>query len=379
MAQVSLAVAEDRRADGQVNIAVSRHHSLDGLDALWRGLEPEVPGFSFFRSWSWVGCLVEERFPDPLVLKAMQGGRLVGLALFNRRGGRLCLGESGDAALDAPFVEHNGPLTLGTPDIGRALLQAAVDTRGIRRLILGGVPAEVLALAPGIALRRQERLAPRVDLEAVRAAGGDPLARLSANARQQIRRSARRYGGLALRRAETVPEALAVFAEMVELHGRSWRARGKPGAFASPFMRRFHEALIARAMPRGEVDLLRIEGDGCLVGILYNFRLGGRVSAYQSGFDLAGAGPHGKPGLTCHSLAIARAAEAGEAVYDFLGGADRYKLTLARESEALFWAEMLPARSIEGLGVRAMEFLRHLGLAARRRGSSSEGNGSGRA
>jgi CelD/BcsL family acetyltransferase involved in cellulose biosynthesis len=361
-----------------VEIAVTEERSLEGLGAVWRGLEAETPDLSFFRSWSWVGCLAEERFPDPVVLKAWQDGRLVGLALFNQRRGRLHLGESGDAALDAPFVEHNGPLAIDR-EVERVLLHAAAGLRGVRRLILSGVSTALLAEAPGVALRQQERQAPFADLAAVRAAGGDPLALLSANARQQIRRSARRYGAPALRRAEDVGEALAMLGEMMALHQLSWNARGKPGAFAHPFMRRFHEALVRRAMERDEVDLQRIEGSGGCVGILYNFRLRDRVSAYQSGLDLAGAGPQGKPGLTCHSMAIVRAAAAGEAVYDFLGGPDRYKLTLAQGSAPLHWAEMVGRNSLPGFAARARDFWRRHGVGIRAkssRGSSAARDGS---
>ncbi|MDB5378331.1 MAG: hypothetical protein JWR00_2777 [Rubritepida sp.] len=361
-----------------VEIAVTKEESLDGLGAEWRGLEAVVPDLSFFRSWSWVGCLAQERFPDPVVLKAWRGAGLVGLALFNRRGDRLHLGESGDAALDAPFVEHNGPLALDR-DVERALMRAAAGLRGVRRLVLSGVSAPLLAEVPGVALQYQERQAPYADLAAVRASGGDPLALLSANARQQIRRSARRYGAPVLRRAEHADEALAMLGDMMELHQQSWNARGKPGAFAHPFMRRFHETLVRRGMGRDEVDLLRVEGSGGCVGILYNFRLRGRVCAYQSGLDLAGAGPQGKPGLTCHSLAIARAAAAGEAVYDFLGGPDRYKLTLAQGSAPLHWAEMVGRHSVLGLAARTRDFWRRHGVGIRAkssRGSSASGGGS---
>ena len=83
-----------------VETTVTEERSLEGLGATWRGLEAETPDLSFFRSWTWVGCLAEERFPHPVVLKGWRDGRLVGLALFNRRDGALHLGESGDPALN---------------------------------------------------------------------------------------------------------------------------------------------------------------------------------------------------------------------------------------------------------------------------------------
>lgn len=330
---------------------------LAALGETWRAFEAEVPGLSFFQSWPWIGCLAEERFGDPLLLRAEAGGRLLGLALFNRRRGRLCLAESGEAGLDAPFIEHNAPLLAAGagPEVLAALLRAAWSVPGARRLVLSGVPPPVAAAAGGVAFRRQERQAPFVDLDAVRAAGGEWMASLSANTRYQIRRSLRRYaarGALALERAATEAEALAWLEALVALHEASWRARGQPGAFATPFLRRFHRALVTRALARDELDLLRLTAGGEAVGYLYNFRLRGRVYAYQSGLDHAGAGPHGKPGLSCHALAVERALAAGEGAYDFLAGADRYKRSLANAAAPLLWVEAVPAWSVPGLVAR---------------------------
>ncbi|SHJ92608.1 Acetyltransferase involved in cellulose biosynthesis, CelD/BcsL family [Roseomonas rosea] len=316
----------------------------------WRALEAEAAP-TFFRSWTWVGTLAEERFPDPVLLRATRGGRVIGLALFNRRRRRLFLGESGDPALDAPFVEHNGPLVAAGVAIPPAeWLAAAWRVRGAGRLVLSGVERE-LADRAGVALRRQVRLAPYVDLEALRGGGGDYLATLSANARQQIRRSMRAYaaaGPLRIQRAETEAEALDWFEALMALHQADWQARGRPGAFAHPFMQRFHRALIPVAQARGELDLLRVIAGERVVGFLYNLRAGGVVHAYQSGLDRAGAMAHGKPGLTCHSLAILRALAAGDAVYDLMAGSQRYKTSLARQEARLVWVTALPADSLTG-------------------------------
>ncbi len=310
-----------------------------GLGEEWRALEATLPDRCFFQSWTWVGCLAEERFPDAVLLRAEADGRTLGLALFNRGRGRLCLTQSGDAALDAPFIEHNAPLA--TPAAAAALMRAAWDVPGVGRLVLGGVGPAVLAAAGGVAFRAQERAAPFVDLSALR---GDPLGACSANSRQQIRRSERFYeatGPLRLRVARDPREALAFFEAMLPLHAATWQARGRPGAFATLFLRRFHHALIETGAPRGEVELLRIMAGEADVGILYNFRMGGRVHAYQSGLNQAGAGRHGKPGLTSHALAIGHALQTGERVYDFLAGADRYKLSLANASTGLHWVELV--------------------------------------
>ncbi|MBU8536737.1 GNAT family N-acetyltransferase [Falsiroseomonas tokyonensis] len=343
-----------------MKIDLIRRPDLIELGEEWRALEARVESLSFFRSWSWVGCLAEERFDDALLLRAESRGQVVALALCNRRGGRLCLGESGDPARDAPFVEHNGPLMLEEPGLCAALLRAAAAAPDVRRLLLGGVPPAVLAAAPGVALRCQERQAPFVDLDAIRAAGGDHLASLSANARQQIRRTLRHFSGmgpLALHRAADEAEAQAMLGRMIALHEASWQARGKPGAFATPWLRRFHAALVARSFPRDEIDLLELRAGPATLGILYNFRLRGRVSAYQSGFAPF-TDPQARPGLACHAMAIAESLSRGDGVYDFLGGDDRYKRSLAPHSAPLFWVELVPRWSPTGMALRAWQVLR---------------------
>ncbi len=351
--------------------------SMATLGAEWRALEAEVPGLSFFQSWSWVGCLASERYSQPVLIRALEGQLVVGLALFNRRGGRLFLTESGDPVLDAPFIEHNAPLCVGgAPALAAMLRRAAAATGG---LMLNGVPSAVLATAPGVAFRLQRRSAPFVDLAALAAlavVGGDHLATLSANTRQQIRRSGRHFaaqGAVRLERAENLDDARGMLAEMIILHGASWRARGRPGAFAHPFMLRFHEALLTEALPRGEIDLLRLRAGAVTIGILYNFRLGGRISAYQSGFVPGGG--HARPGLSCHAAAIAHGLARGDRIYDFLGGADRYKLSLARDTAPLFWAQMVPRWSWRGIAARLRDHV--ASVRSNRRGNNASGAGGG--
>jgi CelD/BcsL family acetyltransferase involved in cellulose biosynthesis len=337
------------------------------LGEVWRELETRTAP-SFFQSWTWLGCLAEERFPNPVLLRAERGGKLVGLSLYNRRGSCLHLAENGDPALDRPFIEHNGPLAADA-EAAQALLRAAWGQRGISRLVLGGVSPALLEASGGVRLRQQVRPAPFLDLEAMRRGGGDYLASRSANARYQIRRSNRLYeasGPLVLARAEIEAQRAAWLDELVALHGATWQRRGHPGAFAAPFLLRFHGTLTKQAMARGELDLLRITAGGRLVGLLYNFRHRGRVLAYQTGLADVDGEPHARPGLTCHAMAIAQAARRGDLAYDFLAGDQRYKMSLADQSETLVWAELAAPGSLAALLGRLR------GLAAglsRRRGT----------
>jgi len=216
-----------------------------------------------------------------------------------------------------------------------------------RRLVLSGVGPDCAAAAGrtgGMVDEQSRRVAPYVDFREV--PPEQPfLERLSRNTRHQLRRSNRLYeahGPLALHRAETVEAALVYLNKLMLLHDITWNARGKPGAFATEPVRRFHHKLISRGVPSGEVDLLRVTAGPVLVGYLMNFNYNGEVSAYQSGFNYSVVGQHLKPGLTSHYLAIEAYRAGGASVYDFLAGADRYKLSLANAQRWLHWLSVAP-------------------------------------
>jgi CelD/BcsL family acetyltransferase involved in cellulose biosynthesis len=348
-----------------LDISLSRPPAWSALGERWRALEAQADG-SFFQSWSWVGCRVADRFPDPLLLSAEWDGRCVAMALLNRHrrlpvGTRLWLNESGIPALDSVHVEHNGILAVRDMREGVLAPMLAKLLHEARDVMLSGIDAAHLdaARATGAVIRERTHPAasPWIDLAAVRAHPGGHLGLLSANARQQIRRSIRRYeqaDALAVRRAATLEEARAFLDGLGALHQIAWVGRGQKGAFANPAFVAFHRELLDTAWPRGEIDLLRVEAGACVLGYLYNFRWRDRVANYQSGFDYAAAeSAHQKPGLTCHHLAAAMYAREGLAAYDLLAGESRYKTTLATDTAALHWVELLPPASLPGLLHRA--------------------------
>jgi protein-tyrosine-phosphatase/predicted ATP-grasp superfamily ATP-dependent carboligase len=357
------------------NITLSPVRDWAAVGTAWRELERQALP-SFFQSWTWVGCLAEERFFDPVLLRVERGGRTVGLALLNRMRGRLggerlLLNESGNPTLDTVYIEHNGVLLAPdagdlVPDCLHAMLTCPVASdrayapwQWSRQLRLAGVDAAHLAAAQQVGRVRlaRESAAPFVDFMNLPAGSDRYLASLSANTRYQIRRSNRsfaRLGELELREATLLDEALAFLEALAALHQATWSARGMPGAFGNSAFMQFHRALVVRALPRGEVVLQRVAAGRQILGYLYNFRLHGRVVAYQSGFDYAAAatldGSHAKPGLTCHYAAILRAQSEGANVYDFLAGPDRYKRSLTRAAQPLYWLDVAPR--ISGLGRR---------------------------
>ena len=311
-------------------------------------------GASAFLSWAWVGCLAGERFPDPVLAEVSEGGVSVGRALFNRQHGRLgvsyYLHESGFPALDAVFVEHNGVLAMPgrEADVLRSILVALAGPAS--RVVLSGVTDGLLAAARDVGMTgpEQTRLAPFARLDA-----GAPFTQgLSRNTGAQLRRSDRSYteaGPIAITRAATVEQAEDWLGRLVAWHEARWSARGVVSGFLSAPVQRFHRALILRGVPSGVVDLMRVKAGERVVGYLLNLRGGGRVSAYQSGFDYAGAAPHEKPGLTSHAAAAEKARLEGVVEYDFLAGDARYKRSLGNDVRALHWLGWQRGLSVPGV------------------------------
>jgi CelD/BcsL family acetyltransferase involved in cellulose biosynthesis len=133
---------------------------------------------------------------------------------------------------------------------------------------------------------------------------------------------------------------------MIGLHEASWQARGKTGAFASPAVRAFHEALIGQEAPDPIADLLRVTAGGTVLGVLYNLRHARHVCCYQSGFRAAGD-PRVKPGLLCHAAAVEFYRSENSMRYDLLAGPERYKTTLARTSgQTLHWFTLHPPGAV---------------------------------
>jgi CelD/BcsL family acetyltransferase involved in cellulose biosynthesis len=350
-------------------ITISSVIDFTVLEAKWRDLETRS-GASFFQSWTWTGCLAEERFTNPVLAEAREDGRTVALALFNRRGRTLHLGESGDPALDSIYIEYNGVLaeTGRETELTIACLQAVrgktarwreITGIGTPHLFLSGIGAEMATsmAQTGVVFCNRSLAAPFVDL-----AGGDGLFldRRSPNTRQQLRRSNRDYvktGPIVVHRAETVAKAHEYLDRLAALHQASWVARGRPGAFVNPFFGRFHSALIERGLARGEIDLLHVTAGSETIGFLYNFRHRERSLAYQSGFDYPRANPHRKPGMTCHHAAIEAAARWGLLRYDFLAGDDRYKRSMSDRADTLRWVEVFGPYSARLLARRAKAFV----------------------
>jgi CelD/BcsL family acetyltransferase involved in cellulose biosynthesis len=254
------------------------------------------------------------------------------------------LNETGDPRFDTLTIEHNAVLTAaGFEAVAWDELVAWFATvydetdelyvPGARRRF----PEDAVE---GRGLRRTEAALPSysIDLGLLEESGGELYPVLSANTRQQLRRALRhfeRFGPLHLLEAETKGEALGFFTSMKALHSVSWERRGKPHSFTGEFFESFHRRLIDRSFDEGGTQLLSACAGDRIIGYLYNFRLGNRVYAYQSGFDLADR--RERPGIVAHALAIQHAFRSGARVYDFMAGRNRLKESFATRCEPMLW------------------------------------------
>jgi len=334
-------------------LALEPFPGLEAMRSWWTELEARADG-GFYLSWHWIGAMLAESAIQPQVLTARVGGRLVGLGLLHAavqrrhrgllRSRTLFLNETGDRVRDAPYIEHNGFLVDRAPGAAleeRMVVFLAASLADWDEIRFGGVPGRYrqFAQATGLPLRLvAANGTARIDLAALRASGQSYLDQLSANTRHQIRRSVRGYeaqGPLAIDAAATADEANDFLDELARLHQAYWIGRGRPGAFAHPHMARFHRRIIAAALLRGAVELLRVRAGAATIGYLYNFIHRGWVGAYCSGFAYTEDAKL-KPGYVAYKLAVERHLAAGNRVFDFLAGDNRYKTSLGKADQPLF-------------------------------------------
>ncbi|MEI8396532.1 MAG: GNAT family N-acetyltransferase [Rhodospirillaceae bacterium] len=346
----------------------------------WHELEARAArDTSFFLSWLWIGCWLDHlgAHDRPLRLTVREAdGAVVGLAVMIERTRRRFglrtrrqwwLHETGDRALDCLCMEYNGILVAAAraSEISTvALGWLAKQTGACDELILGGIGTELTGIATMIPGRLPRVIArapcPWLSLDAVRRAGGEPLALFGPSTRAALRRCRHLYsdqGPVRFYVAATEAEAGDFLTELKDLHQRDWNARGKPGAFASPCFEHFHRTLIRRAFADGVIELCRVSVGDRTIGMLYNFVWRGRVYAYQSGFERPAGDNRLKPGLLSHYLAIHHALAAGRERYDFMAGDGRHKRSLSDNADLMSWLALDSDGAITRLEHRVRRWL----------------------
>lgn len=334
---------------------------LDRTARIWGAIEALCPGASPFVRWPWVGAWLEVYGPQlrPSLLLGNEDTRTVGAVLVGQRRVRrhgafvvrqLYLNTAGEER-EGVCTEFNQVLCEGPMQAAfhEALLSHLLRTRRFDELHLAGFLGEALPAPLPPLSQREVRCRPShfMDLALLRQKGQAPIDALSANTRQQIRRSLRLYGDARIEAPRDRDHARGLLAEMFDLHTRWWAARDLPGAFGGWRLRAF----LCRAMElawemdlAGAPQLLRLaDGEDRTVGIGCYFLDADTAYYYQSGFQLDDDARR-KPGLCLHLLAMDRFLAQGLRRYDFMASDLRYKQSLSNGRRDLFWTVLSQPR-----------------------------------
>lgn len=341
-----------------LQLAVDKLRNSAEIARDWHDLQARSTP-SFFQSWTWIETWLAQAPAQRAVVRAQRDGRLVALGVLalkpiRRRGiipvNLLSLHETGDPDLDRLAVEYNGFLVdrNASADLPSLLLRELASWRSAPvlgqewdELALPGVDERWLAATQGCGLTVEVERADAAFGMALDAATDREilLKRLSTNSRSQLRRSLRGLetrGQLVVEPASTLAAANAYFDELAARNERRWAGASITSAFASTTFRDFHRALIARAWPLREVDLLAVRAGETPIGYLYNFLWNGVAHNYATGFTTIGEARI-KAGMTCHVLCAEHYARAGFRLYDLMAGEARFKRSIGAEHATLYW------------------------------------------
>lgn len=343
------------------------------VEAVWRALEDRARP-SYFLTWgwmeNWLACLPRHEAPQLAVVE--DGGAPIAACFLRKRrvirhgfvtSRALYINTTGLLHYDELCVEHNA--LLAAPEAGASLATLVSLLPGSwDELFVDAADGDTIAALQAAALPDGARIKIdrqvsnyHIDLERVRGSADGYVSLLGSSTRAQVRKALRAAGDATVEIAADDRHAQDIYEEMVELHQRSWRMRGHPGAFADPWFDRFHRRLIAQRFRHGEIQLVRVKSGELTIGCLYNFVAAGRVLFYQCGFG-SPADRHIRPGYLCHAHAIEHCAKQGHAIYDLLGGDARYKSSLATDETKLVWARVQRKRLQFALEDRARSWLR---------------------
>lgn len=331
----------------------------DSVRQIWVDLLEKTP-HSYFNSWGWMSTWLASlpadqeiklfvTFLDDEPVVAFFAGRSRKLRYRFLPSYTLALNATGNSHFDLIYIEYNRVLV--RPDFAPNWIELWDSAGHWDEFLLPGLASDFAQVAGLLAdtigafhvIIDETENSYWVDLQKVRAVNMDYLSLLSSNRRSQIRRSLREYeqdGGLTIREAGNLSEALTMYKGLIELHQREWKKRGKLGAFANDYFRIFHERLIRERFENGEIQLMQVTAGSNPLGFLYSFLYKGNVIFYQSGFAYGEGNVH-RPGLVSHYLGILHNASKGFGTYDFLAGEAQYKSSLSTNSTPMLWMRLV--------------------------------------
>ncbi len=152
------------------------------------------------------------------------------------------------------------------------------------------------------------------------------LAGMSANRRQQLRRTSKRIlsqPGVEVRRVTTKQELNAALQSLFLLHGKRWRTVGQPGVFDRNAREKdFYERFAPVALDRGWLAMFTLSDHGEHKAVQIGYVYRGVLLQLQEGFD-----PEYSPhvGNALRAWVIQDCIRQGLTEYDFLGGHSEHK------------------------------------------------------
>lgn len=325
---------------------------INTLENDWLALEAKSNTY-FFLSWAWISTWIESYNPKLYILRVYFKGEIIAIsALVLKKERRyfflnsrtLHVHQTGDSTKDQIWIEYNG--ILAKEEHEEAVTSASIKYLiGIAdkwdELIVGAITDREASLLEhaGNLMRHDLWEAPcyGVNLKQIREEKTDYLSTLSRNTRYQINRSIKKYqciGSLELDAASSKNKALEYFNEIGPLHIKRWGCGPGESGFANPYFILFHQKLIENCWDSGVIDLIRIKVNGDVIARFYNFIYRKRVYFYLSGL-ISEIDSKLKPGLTGHALCIQKYIDDGLDFYDFMGGGERYKASLAVQHQHL--------------------------------------------
>jgi CelD/BcsL family acetyltransferase involved in cellulose biosynthesis len=326
------------------------------LSGDWRALAEQAPNASFFLTADWADAWMRTfgaaLRPDILLFRA--DGRIVGACMIVRRAvrvgpvpvTRLFLNMAGEDEAEDTTIEYNDVLCLdGWQEVVARRLAAWLGIRQWDEFVAIGLSrgATVATLGWKTLGSSQPFRAGRpsyyVDLAAARQASPAFDHCLGARSRKNVRRYLNLYRGLGEIRTVVPADAegaVAMLDEMIALHQATWKARGKPGAFASPRIVELHRGLVRRTFRSGATQLIQVSAGDTVIGIAYNFVFRGKVCAYQQGLRLE-SDRRLHPGFVTTACAIQYCLDHGFQEYDHLAGLQIDKQALSTGNRMLEW------------------------------------------
>lgn len=334
-----------------VSRAFSKSEVISGWEALANEIEDENPFLSSLWMSTWLN---QSPIENMIWLRVYQGDKCVSMAIFNisNQGGSLfsrrCgwLHKIGDNAHDQVWIEFNDILSLpkyrdgATSKILQWCSEQPVDTWKIE------LSTESAAWTNGSDFHHEVAQTPSflVNLSARFSTCDEYLASLSKNTRGRIRRAMRylteTYGEIRLVNFKQSPPP-SVLEELTQLHKSRWDYTVQGSGFSNPLFVDFHQQLMLNSTPDSGIEVVGFYAGDFNLGYTYNLIRGKSCYFYLSGINYSDKSNKYLPGLIMHTQAIAHYASRGFGKYDFMGGDNQYKRSLANHEYPLYAITLL--------------------------------------